>query len=88
MPKYNVGLKTLLQEVLTEPEFHGDLVYKFRKIVCKTDFPVHKKIITRYKKIEYNLDILRQTACMVVNLTMVDNFASLFNCMTVGRSSD
>ena len=27
--KYNVGLKTLLQE----PEFYGDLVYK-----CKKDF--------------------------------------------------
>ena len=26
--KYNVGLKTLL---LLEPEFYGDLVYKFRK---------------------------------------------------------
>ena len=28
--KYNVGLKTLLQG-LSEPEFYGDLVYKFRK---------------------------------------------------------
>ena len=29
--KYNVGLKTLLLEGLSEPEFYGDLVYKFRK---------------------------------------------------------
>ena len=28
--KYNVGLKTFLQG-LSEPEFYGDLVYKFRK---------------------------------------------------------
>ena len=27
--KYNVGLKTLLSEGLSEPEFYGDLVYKF-----------------------------------------------------------
>ena len=36
----------------------------------------------------YNLDILWQTICMIVNPNMVDGFASLFNCTTVGRSSD
>ena len=29
--KYNVGLKTLLSEGLSEPEFYGDLVYKFKR---------------------------------------------------------
>ena len=29
--KYNVGLKTLLLEGLSEPEFNGDLVYKLKK---------------------------------------------------------
>ena len=33
--KYNVGLKTRLLQGLLEPEFYGDLVYKFRKIICK-----------------------------------------------------
>ena len=28
--KYNVGLKTLHLQSLSEPEFYGDLVYKFR----------------------------------------------------------
>ena len=27
--KFNVGLKTLLREGLSEPEFYGDLIYKF-----------------------------------------------------------
>ena len=50
--KYNVGLKTLLMQGLSEPEFYGDLVNKFRKIIGKNDFPYHfKKIIVRYKKI-------------------------------------
>ena len=31
--KFNVGLKTLLHQGLSEPEFYGDLVYKFKKIV-------------------------------------------------------
>ena len=42
--KYNVGLKTLLSEGLSEPEFYGDLVYKFKKLIgsmrlrpCKID---------------------------------------------------
>ena len=29
--KYNVGLKTLLLQGLSEPEFYGDLVYMLRK---------------------------------------------------------
>ena len=31
--KYNVGLKTLLLQGLSEPEFYGDLVYEFRKLI-------------------------------------------------------
>ena len=30
--KLNVGLETLLREGLSEPEFYGDLVYKFKKL--------------------------------------------------------
>ena len=38
------------------------------KIIGKNDFPYHfKKIIVRYKKIGYNIDVLRQTACLVVD---------------------
>ena len=87
--KYNVGLKTLLLEGLSEPEFYGDLLYKFRKIIGKNDFPYHfKKIIIRYKKIGYNVDVLQQTACLVVKPIKVNSFAYLFNCTTVGRASD
>ena len=89
MAKYNGGLKRLLLESLSEPEFYGDLVYKFRKIIGKNDFPYHfKKIIVRYKKIGYNIDVLRQAACLVVNPIKVNSFAYLFNCTTVGRASD
>ena len=87
--KYNVGLKTRLLQGLSEPEFYGDLVYKFRKIIGKNDFPYHvKKIIVRYKKIGYNINVMRQTACLVVNPIKVNSFAYLFNCTTVGRTSD
>ena len=36
--KYNVGLKTLLNEALSEPEFYGDFVYKFKKLIGRNDF--------------------------------------------------
>ena len=89
MSKYNVGLKTLLLQGLSEPEFYGDLVHKFRKIIGKNDFPYHfKKIIVLYKKIGYNINSLRQTACLLVNRTKVNSFAYLFICTTVGRTSD
>ena len=88
MSKYNVGLKTLLLQGLSEPEFYGDLVYKFRKIIGKYDFPYHfKKIIVRYKKIGYNIDVLQQTACLVFNPSKIKNFAYLSDCTTVGRAS-
>ena len=41
--KYNVGLKGLLLEGLSEPEFYGDLVNKFRKIIGKIIFLIISK---------------------------------------------
>ena len=87
--KYNVGLKTLLTEGLSEPEFYGDLVYKFKKLIGINDFSFQfRKIITRYRRIGYNLNVMRQSACLVFNQIMVDNYAAFFNCTPVGRSSD
>ena len=33
--KYIIGLKTLLQQGISEPTFYCDLVYKFKRIVGK-----------------------------------------------------
>ena len=87
--KYNVGLKTLLSEGLSEPEFYGDLVYKLKKLKGINGFSLQfGKIISRYKRIGYNLNVMRQSACLVFNPIMVDNYAALFNCTPVGRASD
>ena len=84
--KYNNGLTSLLQQGWSGPEFYGDLVYKFRKIVGKTELSDQfKKIILRYKCIGYNADVMQQSACFVVNPITVNDFAVLFNCMPVGR---
>ena len=87
--KYNVGLKTLLSEGLSEPEFYGDLVYKLKKLKGINDFSLQfGKIITRYRRIGYNLNVMRQSACLVFNPITVDNYAAFFNCTPVGRASD
>ena len=36
--KYSVSLKTLPQQGISKPEFYGDLVYRFWKIVGKSSF--------------------------------------------------
>ena len=36
---------------------------------------ISKTLIVRYKKIGYSIDVLRQTACLVVNPVKVNNFA-------------
>ena len=54
LEKYSVSLKTLLQQGISEPEFYGDLVYRFRKIVGKSNFSEQfRKLINRYKRIGY-----------------------------------
>ena len=85
----DVGLKSLLHQGLSEPEFYGDLVYKFKKMRGMTDYSdKFRKIIMRYKRIGYNLNVMRQSACLVINSITVDGYAALFNCTPVDRASD
>ena len=71
------------------PEFYGDIVYKVKMIMDRTDFSDHfRKIIIRHKHIGYDLNVMRQSACLVINPITVDNFAALFNCTPVDRALD
>ena len=55
-------------------------MYKLKKIVGSNKFSAEFiKIISHYKKIGYNINVLQQTACLVVNPITVGNFAFLFN---------
>ena len=45
-----------------------------------------EKIMTRYRR--YNLNVMRQSACLVFNPITVDNYAAFFNCTPVGRALD
>ena len=49
--KFEVGLKSLLRQGLSEPEFSGDLVYILKKIVGSDNFSAQFiKIISHNKK--------------------------------------
>ena len=87
--EYNICLKTLLQQGISEPVLYGDLVYKFKRIVEKPNFiDQFKKIIKRYKRVGYNSDIMRQSTCLVVNPITVYSYGFLFSCTTVGQASE
>ena len=47
-----------------------------------------EKIIVRYKRIGYNLNVMRQSACLVINPIKVDGYAAPLNCTPVDRASD
>ena len=53
-------------------------VYRFRKIVGRTDFSNQfRKIIISYKRTRYSMTVMRQTERLVVNLITVGNFAGV-----------
>ena len=84
--KHSVSLKTLLQQGISKPNFYSD----FRKTMKEnlTFRSYSENLITVIKEIGYSLDIMRQTACLVVNPFIVGGYDSLFNCTTAVRGSD
>ena len=57
----------------------GNLSYIFRRKII---------ILVCRKRIAYELNAMRHSACLVINPITVDNFAALFNCTPVYRASD
>ena len=80
----------LLSEGFSEPEFYVYFVNKLKKnIIGRNDFSFQfRKIITRYRRISYILNVMRQSAYLVSNPIMVDNYAAFLNCTPVCRASD
>ena len=85
--KYNICLMTLLQQGISEPVFYGDFVYKFKKMLESLILVINLKN-ERYKRVGYNMDIMRQSACLVLNPITADSYGFLYNSTTVGQASD
>ena len=47
-----------------------------------------RKIMICQNCIGYDLNVLRRSACLVINPITVDNFAALLNCTSLDRASD
>ena len=56
--KFNVELISLLHQGFSEPEFYGDLVYKFKKIIGKTDFSD-----------QFRKEIIRQNVLAIIQMS-------------------
>ena len=84
--KYHVSLK----KSISNPESYSDLghVYKFKKIIGNPNFSdLFKRIVNRFKRAGYTLDIMRQTAFLNFNPIMVEGYAALFSCTAVVKAS-
>ena len=58
-------LKTFLREGLSEPKFYCALVHKFKKLMGRKYVSFQfRNIITRYRRIGYNLNVMRQSRCL------------------------
>ena len=62
-------------------KFYVDLVYKLRKLLAGLLFSISSEKLCS-KCIGYNINILRQCACLLKNTNTVDFFTSLFKLNT------
>ena len=60
------------QSCICNPEFYGGLVYKFNKIIANPNFiNLFIHIVNRFKRAGCTLDIMRQTACLVLTQSLM-----------------
>ena len=83
-----IFINDLPDNIRSSVRLFADDCVLYSNINSLTDGQIARKIITRYRRIGYNLNVMRQSACLVFNPIMVDNYAAFFNCTPVGRASD
>ena len=77
----------LLQQGMSKPRFCGALVCRVRKKIGKIS-ERFRKLINRYRRFGYSLEVARWAACLVVGPIVVGGCASLFSCTMAVRASD
>ena len=61
----------------------------FKKIIGNTNFSdLFERMVNRLKKVGYDLDIMRQTACLVFIPIMFESHTTLLICLAVVQASD
>ena len=85
---FGVGLGARLREGLSGPEFFGDLVCGFWKLIGGNDFSFQfGEIIARCMRVGCGLNVVRRSACLDFGPVVVDGCAAIFGCAPVGRAS-
>ena len=80
----NVFISLIKKGLYCAKDFQNVNYMVLKKIVGSNNFSAQFiKIISHYKKIGYTINVLQQTACLVVNPITVGNFAFLFDCTPV-----
>ena len=59
-----------------------------KSLEFQTSLIFSKRIVNRFKRAGYSLDIMRQTAYLVFNPNMVEGYAALFSCTAMVQASD
>ena len=69
--------------------FYGYMVYEIKRIVVKPYLHDHfKGSPSKYTRVGYSINTMRQSACLVITLITVYRFEFLVDCTTVGQISD
>ena len=75
-----------MQQGICNPEFYGDLIYKFKKIIGNPNFTdLFKHIANSFKRVGYTLDIMPQTACLVLTQSWLK---AMLHSLVHGGGSD
>ena len=73
---------------LPEPSIELFSIQIQKKDMGRTDFSDQfRDVLIRLKRIGYNLNVMRQSSCIVINPITIDNFAPLLNCTPMDRAS-
>ena len=80
---YSDGLGALLWQGISRPVFCGGLVCGSKELLENLNL----KTIKSCRKVQYNIDIIWQSACLVVNSITVYSYDFLFNFPTMGQAS-
>ena len=64
------------------------MVYTFRNLLglLESAIMLQTSTLEINRRIAYNLNVMRQSACLVFNPILVDNYAASFDCTDVGGS--
>ena len=84
----SLHINDITADIESEIRLFADDYCCYHEIKDKEDTLKLHYFIVRYKRIGYNLYVMQQSACLVINPITVDSYAALFNCTPVDRASD